>query len=53
MIRRYLADCREGARILATRDFWRTFRDYWSADSVADRLGAWLDRRKREDDWRF
>lgn len=47
MTRRWLADMREGGRILTTRDFWRTFRTYWSGEAVAGRMEAWVERQKR------
>ena len=39
--KRYLADCREGLRILSTRAFWADFRTYWSPEAVAARMAAW------------
>ena len=37
-MKRYLADLREGCRIVATREFWVAFRDYWSWDAIAKRI---------------
>jgi len=43
-MRRYLADLREGCRILATREFWTAFRTYWSPDAVSKRIDKWATR---------
>ena len=54
-MRAWLRDMREGARILTTRDFWRTFRDYWLPDSIAARMDDWTSRTRentgQEPDW--
>jgi hypothetical protein len=41
---------REGARQLCSREFWRAFRDYWSADAVSKRLDEFNERLR--DAWR-
>ena len=48
-MRAWLRDMREGARILTTRDFWRTFADYWHPTNVAARIDAWTGRRTNEE----
>lgn len=46
-MRRYLADLAAGARILASRRFWRDFYDYWFGDSLVARLDAFIERLRR------
>lgn len=47
MIRTWLRDMRDGARILRSREFWRAFRHYWSDEEVAKRIDAWVERNRR------
>lgn len=44
-MRRYLADLREGCRIIVTREFWNAFRAYWSPDAIAKRIAKMTTRR--------
>jgi hypothetical protein len=41
-VRRWLNEMREGARILASRDFWRAFGAYWSAAAISARMDDWV-----------
>lgn len=54
-IRRELAELREGARILTSRNFWRAFHRYWSPDAISGRMDEWASRRRqatgKEPDW--
>jgi len=43
-VKRYLADLREGCRIIVSREFWDAFRDYWSWDAIAERVDEWAKR---------
>ena len=45
MIRRWLAELREGARILRSRDFWRAFKAYW-VDELPARMDEWTARQR-------
>lgn len=47
MIRRYLRDCREGVRIVATRQFWRDFGRalHRLVDDMAEGLERYRTRR--------
>jgi hypothetical protein len=43
-MREWLRDVREGFRIMRSRRFWRSFRDYWSTGSISARMDAWTSR---------
>lgn len=45
-VTRHLAECREGFRILCTAEFWRAFGAHWSAEAVAGRVQALVDRQR-------
>lgn len=49
MIRNYLRECADGARILCSREFWRHFRDYYRPDAVAERMERFAVRLRGED----
>lgn len=55
-IRRELREMREGARVLCSREFWRGFFDYWSAESISARMDDWVSRVRentgQEPDWK-
>lgn len=40
----YLADLREGVRVLGGREFWRDFATYWRPEAVAARIERALRR---------
>lgn len=40
----YLAELREGARILGGREFWRAFAAYWHPAAVVNRVERALRR---------
>jgi hypothetical protein len=40
-LRRQLTEIREGGRILASRDFRRTFAHYWSGPEISRRMDDW------------
>ena len=40
-MRRYLAELREGCRIIVTREIWVAYRAYWSPDAIAKRMEKW------------
>jgi hypothetical protein len=54
-MREWLRDVREGFRIMRSRRFWRSFRDYWSTGSISARMDAWTSRVRentgQEPDW--
>ena len=47
-VRRYFRELAEGFRILRSREFWRAFRAYWSADAVSKRLDEYAARLRGE-----
>lgn len=40
-LRRQAAELGEGARILASGEFWRASAHYWSASEIAYRINLW------------
>ncbi len=47
-VRRYLRELAEGFRILRSREFWQSFREYWSSEAVATRIDAFAARLRGE-----
>jgi hypothetical protein len=41
---------RDGFGILRTREFWRSFRDYWSSDSISGRMDDFTSRTRENTD---
>lgn len=44
-MKQYMADLRDGARTLASREFWRDFRMFWYGDApggLSDGIDGWL-----------
>jgi hypothetical protein len=56
-LRQELRDFRDGARIIASREFWRAFAAYWHPAALAARMDEWAwnyrERTGQKPDWKL